>query len=73
MSRSHGVVSSKRKAQARKHAEFSHYCEICGATCYGNGFYTHYRFCILRLHPDLAAWEAKAMRQEYYKRIKQPG
>lgn len=66
-----GVVSDKRKRQARVHASKPHTCEICGAVKYGNGFYNHYRVCILRLHPDLAWMSGRYLRIEYYKRTGQ--
>jgi hypothetical protein len=67
--RKDGTISSKRRAQARKHAERPYTCPECQAVCYGNGSYTHFRACILRRYPDLKTWPADQMRREYWKRV----
>ncbi|WP_432263482.1 hypothetical protein [Cupriavidus sp. TMH.W2] len=39
------IVSDKRKAQARKHAQVVHVC-VCGKECRGNGGWSsHKRVC----------------------------
>jgi hypothetical protein len=36
-----GIVSAKRRAAARKHAQRLHVCPSCGKQMHGNGAYRH--------------------------------
>jgi len=59
MSRGNGIVSAKRREQARKHASRSFVC-LCGKVCHGNGgSSSHKRACALWI----AAMDAKMSTQ----------
>ena len=60
MSRGNGIVSDKRRAQARKHADRSVTC-LCGKVCHGNGGWSsHKKACSVWI----AAMAAKATGQQ---------